>query len=62
MTKTLKNYFENLNLNSTVEFKIVEDGTMRPLKKYAQVDIAGAEGLYETNIDRWSRNAKHHLA
>lgn len=63
MTKTLKNYFENLSSASKVEAEIVvEDGTMRPLKKYAQVDIAGAEGLYETNVDRWSRNAKHHLA
>lgn len=35
---------------------------MRKLKKYAQVDIVGDEGLYETTVDRWSRNAKHHLS
>lgn len=35
---------------------------MRKLKKYAQVDLTGAEGLYETTVDRWSRNAKHHLS
>jgi hypothetical protein len=39
-----------------------EDDAMRKLKKYAQVDLTGAEGLYETTVDRWSRNAKHHLS
>ncbi len=61
--KTLKEYFQDLGTGTTVEpDNIMEDGIMRPLKKYAQVDIIGAEGLYETNVDRWSRNAKHHLA
>jgi len=59
----LKHYFQKLSSKSAVGLDVVmEDGTMRPLKKYAQVDIAGAEGLYETNVDRWSRKAKHHLA
>lgn len=35
---------------------------MRRLKKFAQVDLTGNEGLYETTVDRWSRNAKHQLA
>lgn len=60
---SLKNYFQKLSSESVVVSDVMmEDGTMRPLKKYAQVDIAGAEGLYETNVDRWSRKAKHHLA
>jgi len=60
---SLKNYFQKLSSESAVDSDVVmEDGTMRPLKKYAQVDIKGAEGLYETNVDRWSRKAKHHLA
>ena len=61
--KSLKNYFQDLNatlMNNVVNS--VENKDMRPLKKYAQVDLTGSEGLYETNIDRWSRNAKHHLA
>jgi hypothetical protein len=41
---------------------IVEDDAMKKLKRYAQVDINGEEGLYETTIDRWSRNAKHQLS
>ena len=36
--------------------------SMRMLKRYTQVDLNGEEGLYETTIDRWSRNAKHHLS
>ena len=35
---------------------------MRRLKKFAQVDLNGAEGLYETTADRFSRQAKHHLS
>jgi hypothetical protein len=61
--KSLKDYLQISNSEPKVGNDVVmEDGTMRPLKKYAQVDLAGAEGLYETNIDRWSRNAKHHFA
>lgn len=40
----------------------MEDDAMRILKKYAQVDLDGSEGLYETTIDRWSRNAKHQIS
>jgi hypothetical protein len=43
------------------QYHDTEDDTMRRLKKFAQVDLTGAEGLYETTADRWSRNAKHHL-
>jgi len=39
-----------------------EDDDMRRLKKYAQVDLNGSEGLYETTADRFSRQAKHHLS
>ena len=39
-----------------------EDDDMRRLKKFAQVDLNGAEGLYETTADRFSRQAKHHLS
>jgi hypothetical protein len=61
--KSLKDYLQISNSEPKVGNDVVmEDGTMRPLKKYAQVDLAGAEGLYETNVDRWSRNAKHHFA
>lgn len=35
---------------------------MKKPKKYAQVDLTGAEGLYETTVDRWSRRAKHPLS
>lgn len=35
---------------------------MRKLKKYAQVDLNGSEGLYGTTDDRWSRRAKHHFS
>jgi len=35
---------------------------MRRLKKFAQVDLDGTEGLYETTSDRFSRQAKHHLS
>jgi hypothetical protein len=35
---------------------------MRRLKKFAQVDLNGSEGLYETTADRFSRQAKHHLS
>ena len=61
--KSLKNYFQELHVvlkDNTANS--VENKAMRTLKKYAQVDLNGSEGLYETNIDRWSRNAKHHLA
>jgi hypothetical protein len=39
-----------------------EDDDMRRLKKFAQVDLNGSEGLYETTADRFSRQAKHHLS
>lgn len=35
---------------------------MRKLKKFAQVDLDGEEGLYGTTDDRWSRRAKHHFS
>lgn len=41
---------------------IVEDDAMKKLKRYTQVDMNGEEGLYETTVDRWSRNAKHQLS
>lgn len=44
---------------SAVDSQATEDSAMRRLKKFAQVDLSGNEGLYETTIDRWSRNAKH---
>jgi hypothetical protein len=60
--KSFKSYIKGLSVDSTFEPTIVmENDTMRPLKKYTQVDINGEEGLYETNVDRWSRNAKHQL-
>lgn len=40
----------------------LEEESMRKLKRYTQVDLNGEEGLYETTVDRWSRNAKHHLS
>ena len=61
--KSLKSYLEGLSAETTAAPAIgMENDTMRPLKKYAQVDLTGDEGLYETNVDRWSRNAKHHMA
>lgn len=47
---------------SAVDSQATEDSAMRRLKKFAQVDLSGNEGLYETTVDRWSRNAKHQLA
>jgi hypothetical protein len=44
------------------EVPLAEDDAMRRLKKFAQVDLDGSEGLYETTIDRWSRNAKHQFS
>ena len=41
---------------------LAEDDAMRRLKKFAQIDLDGSEGLYETTIDRWSRNAKHQFS
>lgn len=46
---------------SAVDSQATEDSAMRRLKKFAQVDLSGNEGLYETTVDRWSRNAKHQL-
>ena len=46
---------------SAVDSQATEDSAMRRLKKFAQVDLSGNEGLYETAVDRWSRNAKHQL-
>lgn len=46
---------------SAVDSQATEDSAMRRLKKFAQVDLSGNEGLYETTVDRWSRNAKHPL-
>ena len=61
--KSLKNYVQDLNSKPKVGDDVaMEDGTMRLLKKYAQVDLTGTEGLYETNVDRWSRDAKHRFA
>jgi hypothetical protein len=62
--RSLKNYLQILNSEPKVGNDIVvEDSNMRALKKYAQVDLnTDADGLYETNVDRWSRNAKHHFA
>lgn len=61
-TKTIKDYLQKLNsIPKTGIDVVMEDNSMRLRKKYAQVDMFGAEGLYETNVDRWSRNAKHHL-
>jgi len=61
--KSLKTYFQDLTATSSEGVaNCVENEAMRPLKKYAQVDLNGSEGLYDTNIDRWSRNAKHHMA
>lgn len=59
----LKNYISKLDpdfVNPGVPS--AEDDAMRRLKKFAQIDLDGSEGLYETTIDRWSRNAKHQLS
>ncbi len=60
--KNLRDYLTALDQTSTVESQTTESNDMRRLKKFAQVDLSGNEGLYETTIDRWSRNAKHQLA
>lgn len=60
---TLKDYITKLDpdmINTGVS--LAEDDAMRRLKKFAQVDLDGSEGLYETTIDRWSRNAKHQFS
>lgn len=59
--KNLNDYLNQLEHTSTVESQTTEDSAMRRLKKFAQVDLSGNEGLYETTVDRWSRNAKHQL-
>jgi len=58
----LYEYINQLKYTSAVDSQATEDSAMRRLKKFAQVDLSGNEGLYETTVDRWSRNAKHHLA
>mgnify|MGYP007090086552 CR=1 FL=1 len=60
--KNLRDYLTMLEQPSVVESQTTESSDMRRLKKFAQVDLAGNEGLYETTVDRWSRNAKHQLA
>ena len=55
--KPLQNYLNTST--ASIPIDMTENNKMKPLKKYAQVDITGNEGLYETSIDRWSRNAKH---
>lgn len=60
--KNLNDYISDLNPASTIGSQYTEDDAMRRLKKFAQVDLTGNEGLYETTVDRWSRNAKHQLA
>lgn len=60
--KNLHEYLAMLEQASVVESQTMESSDMRRLKKFAQVDLAGNEGLYETTVDRWSRNAKHQLA
>ncbi len=60
---TLKDYITKLDpemINPGVS--LAEDDAMRRLKKFAQVDLDGSEGLYETTSDRWSRNAKHQFS
>lgn len=60
---TLRDYITRLDPAMTsTEVLLAEDDAMRRLKKFAQIDIDGSEGLYETTIDRWSRNAKHQLS
>ena len=44
------------------DYIVSEEDTMKKPKKYAQVDLTGAEGLYETTLDRFSRRAKHPLS
>ena len=58
----LRDYITKLDQSIDTAGSSVEDDAMRRLKKYAQVDLDGSEGLYETTIDRWSRNAKHQLS
>lgn len=60
--KHLTDYISDLNPASTIRSQDTGDDAMRRLKKFAQVDLTGNEGLYETTVDRWSRNAKHQLA
>jgi hypothetical protein len=59
--KHLHDYLNQLEHASAAESQATEDNAMRRLKKFAQVDLSGNEGLYETTVDRWSRNAKHHF-
>jgi hypothetical protein len=44
------------------DYIVSEEDNMKKPKRYAQVDLTGAEGLYETTVDRWSRRAKHPLS
>lgn len=61
--KNLKNYIDIVVSQDAIEGStILGEESMRKLKKYTQVDLNGEEGLYETTVDRWSRNAKHHLS
>jgi len=54
--KTLHDYISKLLESQPKE------NSMKKLKKFAQVDLEGNDGLYETTVDRWSRNAKHQIA
>jgi hypothetical protein len=58
--KSLTDYIDKLTM--TDSDNITEDDAMKKLRRYAQVDLVGNEGLYDTEIDRWSRNAKHPLS
>lgn len=58
----MKKLNEYVNALDQSRVPVTESDAMRKLKKYAQVDIDGNEGLYETTDDRWSRNAKHHMS
>jgi hypothetical protein len=60
--KHLTDYISDLNSASVIRSQNTGDDAMRRIKKFAQVDLTGNEGLYETTVDRWSRNAKHQLA
>lgn len=59
----IRNYITKLDPDMIKPDTILaEDDAMRRLKKFAQIDLDGSEGLYETTIDRWSRNAKHQFS
>ena len=59
----IRNYITKLDPDMLKpDVMLAEDDAMRRLKKFAQIDLDGSEGLYETTIDRWSRNAKHQFS